>query len=59
MADLYIKLHALEFEIPRIRIGKKQTIETLINEEALLLAKFLRDERETWTPRIAHAHERV
>jgi hypothetical protein len=26
------------------RIGKRQTIETLINEEALLLAKFLRDE---------------
>ena len=27
-------------EVPRIRIGKKQTIETLISEEALLLAKF-------------------
>jgi hypothetical protein len=39
-------------EVPRIRIGKKQTIETLINEEALLLAKFLRNERKTWTPRI-------
>jgi len=43
----------LEVEVPRIRIGKKQTIETLINEEALLLAKYLRDERKTWTPRIA------
>ena len=42
-------------EIPRIRIGKKQTIETLINEEALLLAKFLRDERKTWIPRRAIA----
>jgi len=40
-------------EVPRIRVGKKQTIETLINEEAFLLAKFLRDERENWTPRIA------
>ena len=39
-------------EIPRMRIGKKQTIETLINEEALLLAKFLRNERKTWKPRI-------
>lgn len=38
--------------VPRIRIGKRQTIETIINEEALLLAKFLRDERKTWTPRI-------
>jgi len=40
-------------EVPRIRVGKKQTIETLINEEALLLAKYLRDERKTWCPRIA------
>jgi len=40
-------------EVPRIRVGKKQTIETLINEEAFLLAKFLRDERENWTPKIA------
>jgi len=39
-------------EIPRIRVGKRQTIETLINEEALLLAKFLRDERKTWIPRM-------
>lgn len=30
--------------IPRIKVGKRQEIETLINEEALLLAKFLRDE---------------
>ena len=40
-------------EIPRIRHGFKQTLETLINEEALLLAKYLRDERETRIPRIA------
>ena len=40
-------------EVPRIRVGKRQTIETLINEEALLLGKFLRDERKIWTPRIA------
>ena len=39
-------------EIPRIRVGKKQTVETLINEEALLLAKFLRRERKDWKPRI-------
>jgi hypothetical protein len=40
-------------EIPLIRHGKKQKIETLINEEALLLAKFLRNEMKTWIPRIA------
>jgi len=39
-------------EVPRMRIGKRQTIETLTSEEALLLAKFLRNERKTWTPRI-------
>ena len=39
-------------EIPRINFGKKQTIETLISEEALLLAKFLREELKTWTSRI-------
>ena len=40
-------------EVPRIRIGKRQTIDTLISEEALLLAKFLRNERRTWNPRTA------
>jgi hypothetical protein len=40
-------------EVPRIKHGKRQTIETLINEEALLFAKFLRDEIEAWIPRIA------
>jgi CRISPR-associated protein Cas1 len=40
-------------EIPRIRHGKRQTLETLINEEALLLAKYLRYERKEWKPRIS------
>jgi CRISPR-associated endonuclease Cas1 len=40
-------------EIPRIRVGKRQTVETLITEEASLFAKFLREERKTWAPRIA------
>lgn len=52
MKQLYRHFES-KVEIPRIRVGKKQTIETLINEEALLLAKFLRDEQKTWTPRIA------
>ena len=39
-------------EIPRIRVGEGQTIETLINEESLLLAKSLRNEHEDWIPRI-------
>lgn len=41
-------------EIPRIRVGERQTVETLINEEALLFAKYLREERKEWMPRIGH-----
>jgi CRISP-associated protein Cas1 len=39
--------------IPRIKVGAQQEIETLLNEEALLFAKYLRNERPTWVPRIA------
>jgi len=39
--------------MPRVRMGEQQEIETLINEEALLLAMFLRNERPTWKPRVA------
>jgi hypothetical protein len=38
------------YVIVPMRVGKKQTHETLINEETLLFAKYLRDERETWMP---------
>jgi CRISPR-associated protein Cas1 len=38
--------------IPRVRMGKEQEIETLINEEALLFASYLRNEINTWKPRI-------
>jgi hypothetical protein len=37
-------------EIPRIGMGKEQEIETLINEEALLFAMYLRNERESGCP---------
>jgi CRISPR-associated protein Cas1 len=43
----------LKVEIPLIRHGKKQRVETLINEEALLLGKYLRDERDNWKPRLS------
>ena len=39
-------------EVPRIKVGERQTIETLINEEALLFAKYLRNEIKEWIPRI-------
>ncbi len=39
-------------DIERIKVGKRQSIDTLISEEALLLAKYLRNERKVWNPRI-------
>jgi hypothetical protein len=46
-----------EIEIPRIRQGKRQTVETLINEEAQLVGKYLRNEKEDWKPRISKLNE--
>jgi hypothetical protein len=40
-------------EVPRTRHGNRQTLETLINEEVFLFAKYLRGERSTWIARIA------
>ena len=37
-------------DVERIKVGKRQTIDTLINEEALLLAQYLRRERKDWVP---------
>ena len=48
-----------KINIPRIRHGKHQTLETLINEEAYLLAKYLRNERKMWNPRIAELTQRL
>jgi len=53
LADGLKSLFEKKVEIPRIKHGKRQTLDTLINEEALLLAKFLRNEREKWIPRIS------
>lgn len=41
-------------EVKRIRNGEHQTLETLINEEALLFAKYLRGESQNWAPRVAY-----
>jgi CRISPR/Cas system-associated endonuclease Cas1 len=48
--DLTRKLYSYfesTVEIPRMKHDKRQTVETLINEEAFLLAQYLRDEHET------------
>jgi CRISPR-associated protein Cas1 len=38
-------------DVERIKVGNRQTIDTLISEEALLFAKYLRHERKEWIPR--------
>jgi CRISPR-associated protein Cas1 len=53
--DMMSKLNSFfesTVEVPRIRHGNKQTVETLINEEALMLAKHLRNESHSWVPRV-------
>jgi len=39
-------------EIPFMRHGKGRKIATLVIEEALLLAQFLRDKKKVWIPKI-------
>jgi hypothetical protein len=53
LADGLNKLFEKRVEIPRIKNGKSQSVDTLITEEALLMAKFLREERKEWNPRLA------
>lgn len=38
--------------IPRINVGNKQSLNSLIDEEALLFAKYLRNEKKIWIPRL-------
>jgi hypothetical protein len=38
--------------VARIKHGERQTFDTLISEEALLFAKYLRQERKVWSPRL-------
>jgi CRISPR-associated protein Cas1 len=43
-----------QINLPRYRTGNRQELETLINEEACLFAKYLRGERKDWIPRIVY-----
>ena len=55
LADDLNNLFERTVNIPRIKqpeFSKKQTLDTLISEETLLLAKYLRNERKEWTPRL-------
>jgi len=48
----------LEVNIPRMRVGEHQTLETLINEEALLFAKYLRGEIGSWALFSTHSRRK-
>jgi len=39
-------------KVKRIRNREHQTLETLINEETQLFAKYLRGEAKSWVPRV-------
>jgi hypothetical protein len=46
------KFFETRVKVKRIRNGENQTLETLINKETLLFAKYLRGEIINWKPRI-------
>ena len=41
-------------DVARIKHGNSQTVDTLISEEALLFAKYLRNEKKDWIPRLVN-----
>jgi len=48
------RLFQSKVDVSRVRMGKRQEIETLINEEALLFVQYLRNEKHVWVPRIVN-----
>jgi CRISPR-associated endonuclease Cas1 len=53
MAVKIREMFTRKVKITRLRNGQFQEIESAINEEAMLLGKYLRDEKPDWFPRIA------
>ncbi len=54
LADALAELFNRTVSIPRIRHEFKQTIDTLISEEAVLFAKSLQEKKIIWVPRLAN-----
>jgi len=52
LADDLSGLFERVVEVPRVNRGRRQTLDSLISEEALQFAKYLRNERKDWIPRI-------
>lgn len=45
--------------VPKVKIGRNQSLDSLICEETLLFAKYLRDERKSWVPRLPNIVKRT
>jgi CRISPR-associated protein Cas1 len=56
LADDLNGLFRKTVEISRIKHGNKQKLDTLISEEALLLARYLRNETKDWSPRLSSSN---
>jgi hypothetical protein len=52
LAEGLTQLFEKQVKVPRVRHGSNQSLNSLISEEAFLLAKFLRNERNNWIPRL-------
>ena len=53
LAEGLNELFDRKVDVARMRNGSRSSFDTLINEEAYLLAQYLRNEKESWIPRIA------
>jgi hypothetical protein len=54
LLDEFNRFFETRIKVKRIKNGEHQTIETLINEESLLFAKYLRGETQSWAPRVVY-----
>jgi hypothetical protein len=52
LAEDLNRLFDKKVRVSRMRYGSTQTLDTLISEEAFLLAQFLRSEKSSWIPRL-------
>jgi CRISPR-associated protein Cas1 len=57
LAEGLNELFDRKVNVARMRHGTRQTIGTLINEEAFMLARYLRNERQSWIPKTVPMHE--
>jgi CRISPR/Cas system-associated endonuclease Cas1 len=52
MTESVEKLFSTIVEVPRLKVGQRQQLESLFSEEAMRFSKYLRQEIPIWEPRI-------